>query len=251
MRSMLLKGPALGLAAALAMAAPAAAHHRGGDDGMKAGGKAPSRVVSKARSALKAIDRADERLNDNETAKAVSQLAAARRSLASAQKTTIRKLSADNGPAAASVLFAAQGKAASELSGLFDEQTGEAVDALAQTLGYVVDQRDALVAAISALDDTAEAKYAGVMSRAANGIGDEIGDYDDALADDTLTDAAKTAITNAKTKATATKAALEARATALGSSSSNGSDDRPCPGGRGGRGDRFGDDDGGDQGPWS
>ena len=92
---------------------------------------------------------------------------------------------------------------------------------------------------------------AGVMSRAANVIGDEIGDYVDALADDPLTDAAKTAITNAKTKATATKAALEARVTALGSSSSNGSDDRPCPGGRGGRGDRFGDDDGGDQGPWS
>lgn len=256
MRSMLLKGPALGLMAALAVAAPASAHHRGGD-GPQASGQASARVVQKARHALKAIDRADERLNDNETAKAASQLAGARRALASAQKTTIRKLGTDNGPANAGVLFAAQGEAASDLAGLFDEQTGEAVDALAQTLGSVVDQRDALVAAITALDDTAEAGYAGVLGRAASGIGDEIDAYDDALSDDTLTDAAKAAITSAKTKATATKAALEARVTALTASTTTGSGDGqgdgPCHGDRGGRGGgRFGgDDDGGDRGPWS
>lgn len=245
---MLTRAPALGLVAALAVAAPAAAHQRGGD-GPQAGGQAPTRVVQKARQALKAIDRADERLGDGDVAKATSQLAAARRALASAQKTTIRKLSGDSGPGAAAVLLAAQGQAANDLAGLFDEQTGDAVDALATTLGFVTDQRDALVAAITALDDTAEADYDRAYTRTADAIDDEIGAYDDALSDDTLTDAAKAAITGAKTKAAATKAAVEARAAALDSSSSDGSDDEgdgPPPHGGGGGG-RFGlGGDGGD-----
>lgn len=245
MSRMLLKGPALGLAATLAVAAPAGATGWDHHEKRHADGKAPARVVQKSKAALKAIDRAGERLDDNETAKAVSQLAAARRHLASAQRTAVRKLGGEQGPAAAAKLFGAQGRAAHHLAGMFDEQNGEAVTALAQTLGFVVDRRDALVAAIVALDDGTEARYAGLMGAVAGALDKEIESYDDALTDDTLTEAARTAITDAKTKATATKAALQARVAALTAPSTTGSGewggDKPC---RDGRGERSRWDDG-------
>jgi hypothetical protein len=192
---------------------------------------------------MKAVDRAKERLDDGETAKAAAQLAAARRALASAQKAAVRRLAQPNGPASAGVLLRAHGEIAGDLAGLFDDQQGDAVDALAQTLAFTGDQRDALVAAIAALEDSAEAPYARLLGAAAGAIEEEIAGYDDTLADDTLTDPAKAAITAAKARAAATKSAMAARAGALGTAAPSGADapegeDRPCPRGAGPRGDR-------------
>lgn len=236
MSSTLRRAPALALAVALCAAAPAAAQNHAGPPGGGAvrGSVAPVRVTQQARLAVRAVDRAGERIDDGETAKAVSQLASARRHLASAQKSALKRLSTDAAPASVSVVLDAEASVATQAAGLFDGQDGATVDAIAQTLDAALDARDATIAAVTALDDTAEADYADAYGQAADAIADEISAYDDALSDDTLTDAAKAALTSAKTKATATKAALDARVTALGSASDSAGPAGPgdCPPGR-------------------
>ncbi|HVP03969.1 MAG TPA: hypothetical protein VMT10_15490 [Solirubrobacteraceae bacterium] len=246
MSSTLRKAPALALVAALFAAAPAAAHQGGGPGGGGAG-QASSRVVLKARSAVRAVDLAGQRLDDGDTAKAISQLAASRRYLAAAQKTALSKLSGDTGPGSIAVVLRAEGSIAVQAAGLFDGQDGATVDALAQTLKLALDDRDAAVAAITALDDSAEVDYVGAYSIVSDRIADELDGYDGAISDDTLSADAKTALTAAKTQATATQTAVEARISALDDSSSSGNDDQgdgPPPGGHGGRGG--GPDAGGD-----
>jgi hypothetical protein len=239
MRTNLMKAPALALVAALAASAPALADHRGGDRPARGDGAAPTRVAQKTRLALKAVDRAGERLADGETARAASQLAAARRALASVQKATIRRLGGDTGPASAGALLRAQSAIGADLAGLFDEQSGDAVDALALTLAFTGEQRDALLAAISALDDGAEARYAQVRSRAARTIDAELEAYDDALTDDTLPEAARAAVAAAKAKAAAARTALGSASPDAGDGAG---DERTCPPGHRPRGPRGGEE---------
>ncbi len=196
----------------------------------------------KARAAVRAVDLAGQRLDDGDSAKAISQLAASRRYLAAAQKTALTKLSGTTGPGSIAVVLNAEDAIAAQVSALYDGQDGSTVDALTQTLKLALDDRDAAVAAVTALDDATEADYVDAYSNVSDAITDELDGYAGAIADDTLTSDAKTALTTATTQATATQTAVSARFTALGGSNSGQGDDGDGPphGHGGGGPDGFG-----------
>ncbi len=244
--------PAL-IAGSLVTAAPALAQSQGGPP--PGGGRgasdsqsaAPSRVTSRVRRAEKALDRAEERIDDGDAAKAVAQLSAVRRALASASKSALKhvKTGDDAGPASVATVLAAEHDIVASTADNFDGQDGDVVTGLAATLKHALDTRDAAIAAITALSDSDQAAYADVLAEASSAQGDELDAIDEALSDDTLTDAAKSALTDARTQITATRKTVDARVTALGSSSSQGDDenaDGPCDGGGRGPGAGGGSD---------
>lgn len=172
-----------------------------------------TRVLSRAKRAVKAADRAEERIDDEKTAEGLSSLKAVRTNLAAALRSTKRSLATERGPASAFVVAAAQGKVTTQLLGLFDGQVDPTDAALAQTLKAALDGRDELVAALNGHDD--ERAFERVYARISHDAGDELADLDEALADDELTAAARAALEAAKVQAGATKAAVDARLAAL------------------------------------
>jgi hypothetical protein len=213
------------VASLAALPASASAHGGGGAPGgdRAAAVKAPSRVTDRATRAVKAISRASDAIDDGDAAKATAALKAARTNLASALKTATKHVSAADasGVASADVVLSAQHRVASGAANLFDGQDGTVVDDLATTLKAADDGRDALVAAIGALTAEQQADYADALDRASEDVADELADLADALSDDTLTDAAKSALTAAQTQVTATAAAIKALATSGDASSSD------------------------------
>src|ERR1700754_763081 len=193
--------------ASLAAALPATAGgHRapGGRDGASSVKLSP-RVTDRTARAAKDVSRAGDAIDDGNATTAVSDLKAARTNLASAQKTALKHVVAgdDTGAAYAWAILSADDRIASGSADEFDGQDGDVVTALATTLKAADDSRDAVIAAINALSD--KSAYADVASRAADDVTDELGDISDALSDDTLTEAAKSALTDAQTQLTATK----------------------------------------------
>jgi len=89
-------------------AAPVAADAHGGDRGGQEA--VPTRVSKKLRSVSRALDRAEGYAEDGEGAKAITALTSARRNLASAQRTGLRRIAAesDSAPATASALERAE-----------------------------------------------------------------------------------------------------------------------------------------------
>lgn len=216
---------------ALLAAGPAVADggHRGhhGDDSAQASGKVPSRVKQRLARTAKAIDRADERIDDGEGAKAVSQLGAAKRALASAQKSGLKQIVAGDadGPATAAALIAAHHDIVSTLVNDFDGQTAPVDAALADVLKLAVDGRDAVINAVKALPPAEQAAYGRALAGAADGLADELASIAEALTDDTLSDPAKAALTEAQTKITASAAAVQALSVSAGSSNGKNCDD--------------------------
>jgi hypothetical protein len=216
--------------ASLALLAPSAlargGHGGPGDREARADGfdrsDVPSRVSSRLKRASRALDKAEERVDDGETAGAISSLSAVRKNLASAQKSGSKRISSnsDDGPAAAWALTNAQHKIVDATAALFDGVTDAAlVDAIEETLDAALTGRDGTVDAIGALP-----------------IDDEVEAIDEALADDTLTADATTALTEAKAQARATQTEVRALLTAIGSSSATsavagegGDGRRDCP----------------------
>jgi len=179
-----------------------------------------ARVQVKLRAAERALDRAASSAQDGNAAAAVSQLAAVRRNLASAQKTTLRK----HTPQTAGAVARTQGHVVSGTAALFDGLTGDAVAGTATTLKAALDGRDALAAAINALSD--KSGYARVLSLIDDDATGEAGDIADTLADDELTDEAKAAL-----QAAATQVAATATATASADDASyptDGTDGEDC-----------------------
>jgi hypothetical protein len=181
-----------------------------GDRGRGAGfGEVPSRIASKLRSAERAIDRAQDHADDAEPDASVAALAATRRHLSSASKSVLRRVSSGNegGPAAAA-LARTQGRVIDGAISLFDGAPDAIVAADAETLKAALDGRDALVAAIAALSD--KSAYGWALKIVAKDATGEAADIAEALTDDTLTDAAKAALTAAQAQATATATAAQA-----------------------------------------
>lgn len=227
------------IAGSLTTAAPALAHHGGGPPGPRGGDRAqsvvPSRVSSRVQRAEKALSRAQERIDDGESAKAVAQLAAVRRALASASKSALKRVKAGDtaGPAGVATVLAAEHAIATATADSFDGQDGDVVTGLAATLKQALDARDAAVEAVAGLGGSDQADYADELDRASSQLADELDGLAEALDDDTLTDAAKSALTDAKTQTTATKKTVDARVAALGDSSSSQEDEGDGPGGDG------------------
>lgn len=246
------------LVASFALLAPTAfarpGHHGGGPSGDRAGAgqqidrrDVPSRVSSRLKRAARALDRAEERVDDGETAGAISSLSSVRKNLASAQKSGNKRVTAndDNGPATAWALTNAQHKIVDATAALFDGVTDPAlVSAIEATLDAALDGRDATVDAIAALPVADQEDYHSVLAGIDEDTGDEVEAIDEALADDTLTPEATTALNDAKTQAQATQAKVRSLLAALDANTTTSSqvadgDGRDCPEGReGNRGSR-------------
>jgi DNA-binding FrmR family transcriptional regulator len=235
--------PAL-IAGSLLTAAPAVAHPGGpprgpGNPGAGAGREsaAPSRVTARVRRAEQALNRAQERIDDGDAAKAVAQLAAVRRALASASRSALKHVAAGDaaGPASVETILAAEHDVVTGTTDSFDGQDGDVVSALTATLKQSLDARDDAVAAIAALGVSDQAEYGDVLDQGSSQLADELDGIAEALSDDTLTDAAKSALTDAKAQVKATKKDLEARIAVIGDSSSSQEDggDGGGPGGGG------------------
>ena len=230
------------IAGSLITAAPALAHHGGGGpQGPPGAGRAqsvvPSRIASRVQRAEKALSRAQERIDDGDSAKAVAQLTAVRRALASASKSALKHVKAGDtaGPASVATVLATEHDVVTGAADSFDGQDGDVVTALAATLKQSLDARDEAVAAIAAIGVSDQAEYGDVLDQASSQLADELDGIAEALSDDTLTDAAKSALTDAKAQVTATKKDVDARVAAIGDSSSyedggGGPGDGPGPG---------------------
>ena len=238
------------LVCGLVWAAPAAAnggHH--GRDGRSAergdrGGNVPSRVADRVRRAERALERAEERADDGETAGAVSSLASARRNLAAALRSAKRRVTAGNetGPAAIRAVVRAQHHAVESTAGLFDGAEGELVDALEQTLDAAIAGRDEAIAAIAALPEDDRDDYAFVVRSIDEDAGDEIEAIDEALEDDTLTPAARQALTEARAALEAGRTSAQPLVSAAQDDGATADVDDDGSARRGGRGcDRDGD----------
>ncbi len=114
------------------------------------------------------------------------------------------------GPAAAAALARTQGHVVDGTVGLFDGAPDPIVAADAATLKAALDGRDALVAGILALTD--HSGYGFALGTIARDAASEAQDIAETLTDDTLTDAAKAALTAAQAQATATATAAQAGA---------------------------------------
>jgi hypothetical protein len=242
------------LVASLALLAPSAlargGHGGPGEREARAGGFArgdvPSRVSSRLKRAARALDRAEERVDDGETAAAISSLSAVRKNLASAQKSGNKRVSsnADDGPAAAWALTGAQHKVVDAAAALFDGVTeATLVDAIEETLDAALSGRDGTVDAIGALPAADQEDYESVLERIDAAIDHEVEAIDEALADDTLTADATAALNDAKTQAQATQTKVRALLAATGPSATaaqvaderEDGERRDCPEDRGGR----------------
>ena len=246
------------LVASFALLAPSAFARGGHQDGpgerdARAGGSidrrdVPSRVSSRLKRASRALDRAEERVDDGETAGAIASLSSVRKNLASAQKSGNKRVSsnADNGPAAAWALAHAQHRIVDSTSSLFDGVTDPAlVDAIEETLDAALTGRDGTVDAIGALPVADQADYRRILEGIDEDVDDEVEAIDEALSDDTLTADATAALNDAKTQAQATQTKVRALLTAIGASSTTtgsqvadddeSSERRDCPEGREGR----------------
>ena len=240
------------LVASFALLAPTAFARPGGHGpgGDRAGAgqfdrrDVPSRVSSRLKRAARALDRAEERVDDGETAGAIGSLSSVRKNLASAQKSGNKRIAAnaDSGPAAAWALTNAQHKIVDATAALFDGVTDPAlVGAIEETLDAALTGRDGTVDAIAALPVADQEDYHSVLERVDAAIDDEVEAIDEALADDTLTPEATAALNDAKTQAQATQTKVKALLAALDANvttsqvADGDSEGRDCPEGREGR----------------
>ena len=176
---------ALCVLAAIPAMASAQGPRGGGDREARAGGDVSSRVATRLRRSAKALDRAEERIDDGENAKAVAQLRASRRYLAAALKAA-RKRDDDSLDAVGH----AQHRTIETVAGLFDGVTDAEV--------------------VDALDVTLDAAIAGRTSADGEDVADEREAIADALADDELTDAAKASLDDADAALQATNTTVAA-----------------------------------------
>ena len=207
------------LASAMLLVLPATALAHGGNDdgpmgdrGDRGAGAASRGIANKLRSAERAMDRAQDHADDAEPDAAVAALGAVTRHLTSATKSVGRRVSSGDagGPAAAAALARTQGHVVDGTVGLFDGAPDPIVAADAATLKAALDGRDALVAGILALTD--HSRYGFALGTIARDAASEAQDIAETLTDDTLTDAAKAALTAAQAQATATATAAQAGA---------------------------------------
>jgi len=242
------------LGASLVVAAPSAATagnhgHRGGDSGARAGSfdrsDVPSRVSSRLKRAERSLDRAADAVDDGNSA--TSALKSVRGNLGAATKSAKKRSTADNGPDSFYAVTTTQNNVVEQVTALYDGADDATASALTETLNAAIDGRDDLVATIAALTADQQSEYSFVLDEIEDDVADEIEAIDEALADDTLTDAAKADLTAARAKLVATQTTVQGLNASQANSSTESTtgtaaDDENCP--RGGRrGGRSRDDD--------
>lgn len=200
---------ALGLCAA---GLPSAASAAGRGGGERAQDGVSSRVQTKLRSVSRGLDRAEGYVEDGDATKAASSLASVRRSLASAQRTTLRKVTADSDGAEANSVAVERAEHAvvATTASLYDGQSGDVVTALSTTLDAALDGRDALLAGVGALTDEQAEEYDRYQAKVLRDVAAETEDVADATSDDELTSEATAALAEATTRLAAQKTAADA-----------------------------------------
>lgn len=203
------KAGAAALVASIALGAPAAAQAATHSDRFA---DAPSRVAGKARAAERALDRAAERADDGEADGAASALTAVRRNLRSATTSAARRVTAssETGAASADAVATVSDDVVEGVVGLLDGAGDTVTTGGVTTLAAALDDRDAIVAKIAALDDTDREDYADVLDGIVASASDEADAIGESLSDDELTAAAKAALTDALTQLNATAKAADA-----------------------------------------
>ena len=197
-------------AASLTLAVPGIAqagggHHRGGDG--PRGGDVPTRVGAPLARAARALDRAEERIEDGESDRAVTALGSVRSNLAAAVKAAKRRVAGETGPDSVLAVVSAQHRVVVGSANLFDGESGAVVDGIAATLDAALDGRDELLGAIPADSDA----YGDVFAAVVADTGDEVESLNEVKADDTLTSEASAAIDAALAQIAATGTAASAR----------------------------------------
>jgi glycine cleavage system regulatory protein len=229
-------------------------HHAGDRDW--GGGDVPNRIQSRLDRAERSLDRAIDYIDDEEATRAQASLRSVNKNLAAALKSAKRRATTESGVASLEAVADAQHDIIEELTTLFDGADADLVTAVSTGLDGAITGRDDLVAAIAALTPEQREDYEYLLEEIGEDVDAEIAAIDEALADDTLSAEATTALNDAKTKLTATKAAVTALLPAATTPTSDGNtaagDDEDCPDRGGSRGDRgprgagggrFGDDE--------
>lgn len=231
------------LGASLVAAAPSAANAgpghqgRGGDQAGASFDRSevPSRISSRIKRAERALDRAADAVDDGNATGAASALKGVRSNLAAAVKAAKRRAATDDGPDSFYVVARSENKVIEEVVSLYDGADDATVAALAETLNAAIDGRDGLIAAVPA---DSQSDYGFFYERVNDDVSDEIEAIDEALADDTLSADAQSALTAARAKLVATQSVVQPLATSSSQAvadedgSSTNARDEDCPEGR-------------------
>ena len=189
----------------------------------------PARVAKRLNRVERSLQRAEDAIDDNDSALAVTRLGAADAKLKSALKAVNHRLDDSDvtGAYAAVVDDVVETTEAD-----FDGQTGDVVTSLSTLMHDAIDGRDSIIASLTDSD---------VLSTIADDASTEGDDVAEAIADDQLTDEAKASLQSAADKLAATETAASGAADAADTGGDTGDDDPgddggDCPHGGGGHG---------------
>jgi len=177
----------------------------------------PGRLASALRRTQRALDNAEDHIDEGEYAQSVKSLRAVRRNMYRADKSARRQMNAvidpesedetTAGPDSVIAVLAMDSAIVQSVSGLFDTNSKGVVDGLTHALYRTMDARDRLLDAVIALDpEGAGADYSDGMSDTVDGYTDEVATLTEALADDTLSAGGQRVLRPALTQAQATQA---------------------------------------------
>lgn len=181
----------------------------------------PGRVAAAIRRTQRALDHAEEHLDEGEYKQSVTSLRAVRRNMYRADKAARRQMNAPvppegedvdvepttAGPDSVIAVLNLDASITQSLSGLFDTNSKGVVDGLTHAMFRTLNARDHLLDAVIALDpEAAGADYADGMADTVDGYADEVATLTEALSDDQLSVGGRKVLTKALTQVQATNA---------------------------------------------
>jgi len=183
----------------------------------------PSRVSNAIKRAELSLDKVSQSLAGGEIPKAVVSLNSFRLSLVDADKAARRQMTAapadeeaetTPGPDSVIAVLGLEQTAVTTIADLFNRRTGVIVNSLASGLVAAMSNRDSLLTSVIKLDpEGAGADYADGMADTVETYDDEVANITEALADDQLSPAGRSALTAALARS---KAARSKVTTAFG-----------------------------------
>ena len=212
-----LSGTAASSASAATKAPVASAAQEADDDAVVL----PGRVASAIRRTQRALDHAEEHIDEGEYKQSVTSLRAVRRNMYRADKAARRQMNAavveppedsdveptTAGPDSVIAVLTLDATISQSLSGLFDTNSKGVVDGLTHATYRTLNARDRLLDSVIALDpEAAGADYADGMADTVDGYADEVATLTEALADDQLSVGGRKVLTKALTQVQATNA---------------------------------------------
>ena len=187
----------------------------------------PGRVASAIRRTQRALDNAEEHLDEGEYRQSVTSLRAVRRNMYRADKAARRQMALSaveppegegeevepttTGPDSVIAVLTLDATVSQSLSGLFDTNSKGVVDGLTHAMYRTLNARDRLLDSVIALDpEGAGADYADGMADTVDGYADEVATVTEALADDSLSTGGRKVLTKALAQVQATNAKVTA-----------------------------------------